>query len=193
MTGPRADRRFKVFGIGAQRTGTRSLASALAELGFATAHWKEHHEGVLEAIERSDFRHPIFERYRAFTDLPVPAVFAQLDAAHPGSRFILTTRAEDVWLASVRAHLTGPDGKLRELGPSERVFYRTTRFDEAHFRQRLRAHHRDVLEHFEGRPDALLVLDLTANRGEENWRAICEFLGEPVPDTAFPHDNRTPR
>jgi hypothetical protein len=45
-----------------------------------------------------------------------------------------------------------------------------------------------VAEYFSGRPDDLLVLDITAGDG---WPPLCRFLGRPVPDAPFPATNRS--
>ena len=44
-------------------------------------------------------------------------------------------------------------------------------------------HERRVRAHFAGRPDDLLVMDITAGDG---WEQVCPFLGLPVPDAPFP-------
>lgn len=41
-------------------------------------------------------------------------------------------------------------------------------------------------EFFEGRPDDLLIMDLTAGDG---WPELCEFLGYATPDKPFPRAN----
>lgn len=45
-------------------------------------------------------------------------------------------------------------------------------------------HRRNVLEYFEGRPDDVLVLDITSGEG---WEKLCPFLGRPIPAEPFPH------
>jgi len=44
----------KIFGIGAQRTGTTSLTDALNELGIKTSHWM-HNEELTEQIKKGNF------------------------------------------------------------------------------------------------------------------------------------------
>jgi hypothetical protein len=119
------------------------------------------------------------------SDLPVPAIFAQLDTAFPGSRFIYTYRPLEAWLSSER----NAKRIARQPKPgSTRDYYRTimygmSRFSEERFRSIYEDHHRPVTAHFTGaRKRDLLVLDVTNGDG---WEKLCPFLGLDTPDTAF--------
>jgi hypothetical protein len=59
--------------------------------------------------------------------------------------------------------------------------------NEAVYLDRYNGHNRDVLAHFAGRPDDLLVMDLAKGDG---WETLAPFLGKPVPDAPFPHANK---
>jgi hypothetical protein len=52
---------------------------------------------------------------------------------------------------------------------------------------RFERHNREVLEYFADRPQDLLVMRLTEGDG---WDKLCPFLGVPIPETPFPHENR---
>jgi hypothetical protein len=56
--------------------------------------------------------------------------------------------------------------------------------NEAFARERFERHNREVLAHFAGREQDLLVWNLEA---DARWEPLCTFLNEPVPRTAFPH------
>ncbi len=49
-------------------------------------------------------------------------------------------------------------------------------------------HERTALDYFRQRPGDLLILRV--DRGN-TWEPLCEFLGLPVPDAAFPHERPT--
>ena len=172
----------KVFGVGAHRTGTTSLMRALRVLGYRTSHWKDRHE-INADLERGRYRLSLMERVDAVSDLPIPSIFRELDAAFPDARFILTIRHPDEWLASVERHARG-----RILEHEEQAFYGRSRFDAEAFRSRFEAHNREVVEHFAGRSD-LLVVNIPAGDG---WDRLCAFLGEELPDPLpeFPHRSK---
>jgi hypothetical protein len=52
--------------------------------------------------------------------------------------------------------------------------------------ERYQRHNREVLDHFGGRSD-FLVMQLEKGDG---WPQLCSFLGKPIPEGEFPHLNR---
>lgn len=175
----------KIFCTGWQRTGTTSLARALASLGIAT---KDFPKELLH-----DLDHPVVHAHRAFTDNPIPLLFRELDAAFPGSRFVHTIRDEEAWLESVRWLFTVGRVKFAWdtrpiVGEIHQRLYGTTEFEPERFLERYRRHNREVAEHFAGRPSDLLTLDVTRGQG---FAELCPFLGLPVPAHPFPHSNPT--
>ena len=181
MSWSRATR--KVFCIGAHRTGTRSLAKALDLLGFNCCHW-ESHKRVMDDVRAGNFALSVMEEYDAAADFPIPSIYRELDAAFPGSRFILTVRNRQAWLESVRKHLGH-----RGLAEEEQLFYGVKRFDAELFLRRFDEHNESVREYFAGRSD-LLVIDVTAGEG---WEKLAPFLGVPVPQRPFPNVRERPR
>lgn len=118
---------MKIFGIGWHKTGTCSLGEALRRLGHG------HCAGGFSITNRyiphylsSDYE-PIFkliDRYNSFEDLPFSALdfYKVLDQKYPGSKFILTLRKPERWLASLRKICT-PKGESTDnlLKLSQRV------------------------------------------------------------------------
>ena len=49
-------------------------------------------------------------------------------------------------------------------------------------------HIKNVKKYFKGRPKDLLIIDFSKNEG---WKEICEFLGKDIPNSSFPHANKT--
>ena len=125
-------------------------------------------------------------RYDAFQDNPWPLVYKQMDALHPGSKFILTIRDEQQWYDSYRNHFEG-----RKSTPMEVLLYGPEALnfegDAELYKGRMRRHDAEVKEYFRDRPNDLLVIDITH---DHRWEPICEFLGHPIPDVAFPHSNQ---
>lgn len=178
----------KVFGIGAHKTGTSSLAEALNILGIRTNHWKHHNE-ISDDIKNNNFKLRTLEYFDAVCDNPIPSIYKELDIAYPNSKFILTIRDEEKWIASLEEH-TGinyqdlPDG----LKYARFLFYGIWYYDRDIYLRRYREHNRDVQNYFRNRPDDLLIMNITIGNG---WKELCNFLGvseQPVQN--FPHDNK---
>lgn len=177
--------RKKVFCIGFQKTGTTTMDQALRILGYRVTgpnHVRD--ADIAETYER--IAAELSQQFDAFQDNPWPLVYRQMDALHPGSRFILTVRDEDRWFDSYRNHFEdrkaspmevlvyGPEAAWLEGGPEL-------------YKGRMRRHNAEVREYFRDRPGDLLVLDVTK---DHRWEPICDFLGDPVPDVPFPHSNQ---
>jgi hypothetical protein len=67
------------------------------------------------------------------------------------------------------------------------MLYGSPEFDRERFWQAFHDHQAGVRSYFEGRPDDLLVLDVTRSSG---WDDLCSFLEEPVPAEPFPFVNK---
>ncbi len=168
----------KVFGIGLGRTGTTSLCTALNQLGYRALHL----QADLSLLNRFD----------AAADTPVAVAFRTLDVRYPGSKFILTVRSLDVWLRSWEGH----DRKVRQFTRNNlpdwvkqlRVqAFGQWQFDPAVWQTTYDRHLTQVLDYFQQRPQDLLVFRLCEGEG---WETLCPFLGKPIPETPFPHDNK---
>jgi Sulfotransferase domain len=165
---------MKVFGIGLSRTGTTSLTVALAHLGFRSYHFPRSRE-MIEGLD-------------AATDTPVAAWFRELDAAYPGSRFILTLRDLPGWLESCRA-LWNSSVHLFDDFTCEihRQLYGREDFDPATFATAYLRHQEQVQRYFAGRDRDLLLMDICAGEG---WDRLCPFLDIDPPATPFPYLNK---
>ncbi|WP_223426851.1 sulfotransferase family protein [Tateyamaria pelophila] len=183
----------KVFGIGLSKTGTTSLADALRLLGYRVADYPTDLR-TLEQLRTGDYRLDVLETHDALTDTPAALCFKQLDALYPGSRFVLTERADRArWLRSVRDHWAFTE-EWNAYAVYQAQFYRfmnvavygLEKFEEHRFETVYDRHAAEVRTHFADRPEDLLVLDVTAGQG---WPELCGFLGRLVPDAAYPHSN----
>ena len=174
----------KVFGIGFHKTATTSLKLALEHLGYRVSG----PDGVNDpdiATRVIDLVEQRAARFDAFQDNPWPIVYRHLDERFPGSRFILTIRPVEKWIAS----------QLRHFGEAETPMRRWIYGDhagspagnEAIYTARYNQHNAEVMAYFRDRPDDLLVMDVTAGDG---WEKLCPFLGRPVPSIGFPHANK---
>jgi len=94
----------KVFGIGANKTGTSTLQAVFSILGLDVAPQQPGELAGLAAY-RGRFE-PLVDyirRHDAFQDAPfsIKSTYAQVDALFPGSRFILTHRPAEEWFESL--------------------------------------------------------------------------------------------
>ncbi|MYB38983.1 MAG: hypothetical protein F4Y26_16690 [Gammaproteobacteria bacterium] len=180
---PRLRRRgFKLFCIGFHRTGTKSLAAALQHLGYRVTGPNGVHDPAI-AERALALALGLAAEFDSLNDNPAAVLYRELDVAFPGSRFILTKRSADAWLASAVRFFGADETPMREwiYGHGSPIG------SEVAYRRRCEAHNAEVLSYFQGRSD-LLVLDFECGDG---WQELCAFLGEPVPDVPFPHINRT--
>ena len=173
----------KVFGIGYHKTGTTSFGKALTMLGYRVCGPTGVHDpefirqlpgSALDKVKGWD----------AFQDNPWPLLYRQLDAAFPGSKFVLTTRPRDQWIRSVVKHFGRNSTPMREWIYG--VGYGSPVGNEERYLEFYDRHHFDVREYFSGR-DNLLEYPLVEGAG---WDPLCSFLGCPTPGVALPHANK---
>lgn len=178
--------RPRIFGIGLNKTGTTSLDSALAVLGFQSLHFGGQH--AHDAVQRAiDDEVPLLTyldpKYDSFSDIGLLSRrFRMLDQQYPGSRFILTTRPREDWIASRRGHVE------RNLKKQARGEYDGTFLvvDEDKWIAEWDHHHERARSYFSGRSD-FLELDLGDS---PTWGPLCRFLGVDEPSEPFPWANR---
>jgi hypothetical protein len=201
----------KYFCIGRNKTGTTSLRHAFEDLDFVVG--DQHRAEVIADICYFSKRfEPLIEychSAQVFQDVPFswPGTYRYLDAAFPGSKFILSMRdSEEQWYRSItRAHAKyfrtkGPP-TIEDLKASDYVrkgwMYNTVRMydapdDDPYNRDCLirhyRRHNQDVLDYFSAHPNDLLLINV-AKRGD--YRRFVEFLGVASPYDDFPWENKT--
>jgi hypothetical protein len=176
----------KVFGIGLNKTGTRSLAAATRHLGLRTLHKGDRAtsdlvDAAAEAGEPLLGR--IGDRYDAYFDVDaIVRRFAELDVQFEGARFIVTTRSLDAWLDSREKHVRANQERAAR-GEYDGGWLVVDR--DAWEAERA-AHHAAVEAHFAGRDDCLWF---DVGRGDA-WEVLAPFLGRSVPALPFPWENR---
>jgi len=184
------NKKFKVFGVGLQKSGTSTLRECLHILGydFARLHKSVYYDA---RAGRFDAISPLLDAHEAFTGLAPPYLYRHAYERYgPGMRAVLTVRrSPEKWLKSLVSHMERRSvlgnrinrdiyGHLYPAG-RERAFidyYET--------------HNQAVRDFFaeRGASDQLLEICWEEKPG---WAPLCTFLGEPVPDADIPHSNRT--
>lgn len=176
----------KVFCVGFQKTGTTSLRDALRQMGYKVA---SVYAGDLPIEEMRRVYLPmgleLAKQFDAVQDMPWPLIFRELDAAFPGSKFILTERDPDRWYRSITGHFGAGISARQQLTYGDD--YGTPVGNEAHYREVYLAHNAAVRAYFADRPDDLLIMDLEKGHG---WNELAAFLGlENAPSGPFVHSN----
>lgn len=176
----------KIFGIGFHKTGTKSLAAALAGLGYSV-----HGPGFArDAAVCSSFQSlqaaawPLIDQFDAFQDNPWPILWRELAVAYPQAKFILTLRDEEQWYSSalryfgeqqtpMRALIYGADA-ASPVGKKQRYI------------ERFRQHNAEVLDFFQD-AENFIALDVSSSDAYNRLRL---FLGHEATNQSFPHCNR---
>ncbi|MGB6043548.1 MAG: sulfotransferase family protein [Pirellulales bacterium] len=175
----------KIFGIGLARTGTGSLVAALRCLGYRCNHWiYSNPKGLLRQLLNADFDLEGLRDVDAWVETPINMLYPQLDQRCPGSRFILTVRDVDKWLASVERRFSND---VNYYGQQMRfLVFGCARFDQQRMRHVYDQHLANVHEYFKQRSGDLLVFNV--DRGD-GWAELCGFLNRPIPDEPYPVTN----
>ena len=197
---------LQVIGAGFGRTGTTSLKAALEQLGFSKCH---HMQEVMRSRKQVDFWQAladggtvdwdqVFDGFRASCDWPSSTYWEELSHHYPDAKIILTVRDEDRWYDSCAETIhpfsfVAPQWLLPLIPPFRRfnrlvvgsvwdgVF--SGRFEDREHAVQI---YRDHVAHVKATadPDRLLVFE-----AKDGWVPLCQFLGVPVPDNAYPHLN----
>ena len=174
----------KVFGIGFHKSGTSSLGHALEILGYRVC-------GVIQERNRKDLAERLHEfawdyvdnqSHDAFQDNPWPILYREIDERYPGSKFVLTVRPTEKWVASQVRHFGTKMTTMRQLiygaGCPEG--------NEAVYAERFDHHNAEVRAYFEGRPQDMVEIELGA---PDSWELLCGLLDQPAPGVDWPHSN----
>ena len=176
---------IKIFGIGLNKTGTKTLGKCMEYLGFANKSYdfellldysKDNYHNIINTISSFD----------SFEDWPWPLIYKKIDLLYPNAKFILSTRLNsEIWFNSLCKHAnkTGPT-EARKIAYG----YSMPMENPEHHKQIYKLHNSNVHNYFLGRPAKLLTVCWEKGDG---WQQICSFLDIPVPDMPFPHVNKS--
>ncbi len=176
--------RNKVFGIGMNKTGTKTLGECFRLFGFRN---KSYDGGLLRDFARKDFSriYEVADSYDSFEDWPWPLLYREFSEIYPDAKFILTMRATpEIWFRSLcrHANLTGPT-EARVI-----VYGHAMPHDQMHQHIGIyNRHNEEVIRFFAARPERLLAVSWDKGDG---WEQVCRFLGVDIPAVPFPHENK---
>jgi len=178
----------KIICIGHQKTGTTSIGSALVYLGYKVGNphlrirsemkWRApNHREQLKNITLG-----VLAKNDAIEDTPCAHFHKELDAAFPGSKFILTRRDTDNWIRSFTNFFNN------KFNPIQKWMYGVDQLkgNEEAVRRVYEAKNQEMIDYFKDRPDDLLIVDLEKGDG---WLKLVTFLGDDFLKP-FPHANK---
>jgi hypothetical protein len=184
----------KVFGIGMFKTGTTTLGRAMERLGYrAEVRFWPLLPGLAPYFELDPepFR-PFHDRIRGqadafdcLADAPWLFLYRELAVWYPESVFVLTLRKDARSVAESDLAMWHRIGLMerwrREVGldPTPEMFV-----------ERYERHNEAVMRFFASRAERLLTVCWETE--PHPWQTLCGFVGRPVPEEPFPHENRAP-
>jgi Sulfotransferase domain len=205
---------IKIIGVGFGRTGTASTQKALDMLGLPCYHMFEvirnpqnrshlkFWQGVANSVPGTQHRwEQVFSKYAATVDNPGCCVWRELMVAYPDAKVLLTLhpRGADAWFDSTtetiyRFQTMWQSRLLRLATPSgwrlsdmvgKLVWQRMLAGTMPNRRLAIGRYQQHIAEVKAAvPPERLLIYSV-----DQGWRPLCDFLGLPVPDVAFPNVN----
>jgi len=166
----------KIFVIGFNKTGTRSIHTIFKKIGLPS-----YHGGRWRSCDNMR----LFRLYDCFSD-GIPRSIARLDELFSGAKFILQVRELDSWILSRLAHIDRIKRQGRHKGVNT---WDTTEYAIKNWIKRRNDYHIGVLMYFYKRDDLLIVNYI---RDKDASRKICQFIGysKYIPK---PHKNIDPQ
>lgn len=172
----------KVFGVGIAKSGTKTLGRCFRELGYRNCSIRD--DLVPAAVGDPAAVIAATGDFDSFEDFPWFWFYEPLAARYPDARFVLTRRHDDdTWRRSFHNHMRTIPAERIELGRqlAER-FLPGVPIDDLH-----EVHNERVRAFFADKPGRLLEVCWEET---PSWEPLCAFLGQPVPNVPFPHENR---
>ena len=188
---------LKIVGTGLGRTGTKSMQTALSQLGFGPCHHMTemftHPEAFpkwIAAAKGAQNWDALFEGYESMVDWPGVKYWRELVAYYPEAKVLHTVRDPDQWFDSTQATIFNRSNLERIVQPGPMTDFFMGLFgdmmpnitDRAVMTDYFRRHDAEVRATVP--KDRLLIYEVGSG-----WAPLCDWLGVPVPDTPYPSEN----
>ena len=207
---------LKIIGAGYGRTGTKSLCTALNQLGFPCYHMEEvintkknksHLDFWFEVANGEPWQQyeweQVFANYTASVDFPGSCVWQELMKQYPDAKVILTghPKGAEAWYKSAMATIYSTESMWqfkvlkfftpfgRKFGAlSSKLVWQRSLKGTMVAKDKAIAQYEAHLKEVKAKVPSDKLLDYSVSQG---WDPLCEFLEVPVPDTEFPNVNDT--
>ena len=167
----------KIFLIGRKRTGIQSIVEALQILKYPKTSIlsdNSEEEGIESLIEMMKSK-DICAVMRDYNTEEIKAI----ESAYPDSTFILTKRPSDIWYSSFVRYFDSKKGSHPQTIHTNKGHYVSSYYE---------GYNEKIRIHFDGRTWKLLTVNFDGSQG---WQSICSYLKRPIPQSPFPHANRS--
>ena len=195
---------MKIICTGVGKTGTKSIAKALRQLGFEVLDFEEqtldfldHWVDVFQNGTKPDVKR-VYQNADVCVGAPGNIFFEEILEGFPDCKVVLSVREEDSWTESVVRQVDSLNASRSKivsmLSPTARkmeyfldcifnAIIGTCNTKSTYvIRKRYRIHNHRVKSFVPA--GKLLVYNV-----KEGWKPLCDFLECEVPAIAFPHEN----
>jgi len=187
------DTNKKIFIIGFNKTGTKTLDTYFKKNKIPSIHWakgqlaqqiKHNHEKGIELLINYK-RFIVFSDMEDFSNLNYAHVtyFKELDKTYPDSKFILNIRDVDNWIESRNNHSRGRYLKIlcQKLNLTKQELNQKWKDDFYN-------HKKNVITYFSDKPNKLLIYDIE----KDSPQKINDFFPEHQLNTKhYTHEHKT--
>jgi len=208
---------MKIICAGFPKTGTKSMAKALRELGYIVHDFEEHVDlhldDYLDFLEGRKDSKELMEAYReidAVVDQPVCTMWNVFYKHYPNAKVILMEReSSDGWHQSYSKMLNYYNDNYKSCAEAYLHWFSGTQYKFRRFTQHCMVRSAAMFDHFtEGNTKwskenwiyqyemhnaavryTVPAEQLLVFQTGEGWDRLCEFLDKPVPDIPFPREN----
>lgn len=211
---------MEVLCLGYSRTGTLTMRKAMEILGYPNPyHFSSIYDNVresdlwMEAIEAKfngngqpkgkEFFDALLGHVGAVTDAPCITFAEELIDFYPKAKVVLVEREIESWYKSWMAfcqsaynpvlfHLAKLDpywlGRITTIGGAITQIHAGFAGTQDQARVRSKAAYAHYYQDIRNLVPKERLLEFKLEQG---WDPLCEFLGRPIPDVPFPHENET--
>lgn len=193
----------KIFVLGYNKTGTKSLSNALEYLGYKVLHTGSTGDfiGFLDRIgnnlNKSKNVLDGLEGYDCYIDYPFyePTVFSHIISEYPDAKYISLTRNLDDYVEAVledkiKRLKQGSFDNWNWLGVGdEEVFKNYPDYQKQWIKGRTEFKHDSNISLLFKNNINYLNMNICDNG--DGWEKLCKFLDKEVPNADFPHNNKT--
>lgn len=187
---------MKIFVFGFNKTGTKSLESALSTIGFVHCPF----EAVWGIFDNIKDNKPILDNidiWDVYSDYPIyePKVFSHLVDEYPSAKFISLTRNLDDYVESVLKHKirdleNGVNDSWNWLGIGDKKSYKNyPQYQKEWVKGRAEFKHSSNIRLLNKKK--INYLDMNICDNNDGWEKLCKFLDRPIPNKDFPHLNKS--
>jgi|TARA_Y100000590_G_scaffold469581_1_gene658384 hypothetical protein len=187
---------IKLFVIGYNKTGTKSLAKALDILGYKVLHTGGGGE-FLEKVGWNLFNGKSIldgvDEYDCYIDYPIfePIVFSHIIDEYPDAKYISLTRGYDDYVESVlrdkiKRLEDGIENSWNWLGVGEiEVFENYPQYQKDWIKDKTMFKHISNLRWLDKKKIDYLEMNICDDK--DGWEKLCGYLSHAIPENDFPN------